>query len=219
VFSVQQNEQFDLFAVDVAGARVERLTATDDYDEIAPTWAAPGQVVFGTNRTGAWQLWTLSLDGGAATQVTPAGGYRAQALDGGEVLFTKHSTGGLWKLDLDTGTEAQVLPTAPAYLDGRAWDVRAGELYYVDRARSAVCRQPLGGGPSAPDCFARPEGLEPYPDYRTSLSVAPQSDRLLLTMGQQTGADLLVIDGPVQTLLPPAPPSVVSQVLRGANRP
>ncbi len=60
--SMQEKDNWDLFVVEVATARVQRLT-TDPALDVNPAWAADGTIVFNSNRGGTWGAWAIHPDG------------------------------------------------------------------------------------------------------------------------------------------------------------
>jgi Tol biopolymer transport system component len=94
-----------------------------------PSWSADGSsLYFSSDRTGTWQLWSISVyEKREAIPLTQHGGYASQAaMDGGQIIFTKPDTIGLWALSLQTGTERLI-----AEGDQQNWAVTQGGLYFV----------------------------------------------------------------------------------------
>ncbi|MCS7217011.1 MAG: DPP IV N-terminal domain-containing protein [Candidatus Bipolaricaulota bacterium] len=59
---MQEKDNWDLFVVEVATGRVQRLT-TDPALDVNPFWAADGTIVFNSNRGGSWGAWAIRPDG------------------------------------------------------------------------------------------------------------------------------------------------------------
>jgi TolB protein len=67
------NGNFDLYVMDIASHQLLQLTANEGRNE-RPWWAPDGRhLVFQSDRTGLWQIWTMLADGSDARQLTHAG--------------------------------------------------------------------------------------------------------------------------------------------------
>lgn len=64
---------FDLYVMDIASHQLLQLTRNEGRNE-RPWWAPDGRhLVFQSDRTGTWQIWTMLADGSQSRQLTHAG--------------------------------------------------------------------------------------------------------------------------------------------------
>ncbi len=133
-----------------AAATPAKTATTDVQREPA---APPGQgfVVWESNRTGAWRLWTRDLDGSPPRQLTPEGGDRQHCCphvspDGRHLVYLKlprgqegypesGASGPMHLLDLESAEDRVIVDEARTYFEHRAAVWRsASELIYIDAA-------------------------------------------------------------------------------------
>lgn len=69
VFVSQRNDNTDIYTIDANGGSEERLT-NDDSQDVNPRWKNSSSVIFNSDRTGSWQIYTISLPGKDLTQMT-----------------------------------------------------------------------------------------------------------------------------------------------------
>jgi len=83
---------------------------SDTTSAVAPSWSHDGRrIYFGSLRGGAWQIWTVEVDGGELRQVTTDGGYAAvESADGQSLFVTRLDRVGLWRRPLAGGPETLV---------------------------------------------------------------------------------------------------------------
>jgi roadblock/LC7 domain-containing protein len=75
ILAVIEGERDDLWTYDVARETWARLTF--DGENTSGVWSPDGQqVAFSSNRNGAWQVFVMSADGGAARQITTGAEWR-----------------------------------------------------------------------------------------------------------------------------------------------
>jgi hypothetical protein len=68
--SKQHSESFDIYRKAVEGRTVTQITS-DPSDDMMPAISPDGrQIAFVSNRTGNWDIFTMSVDGGPPTQIT-----------------------------------------------------------------------------------------------------------------------------------------------------
>ena len=127
----------------------------------AAPWG-PGQVVWESNRSGAWRIWTRALEGGTARQLSPEEAGRDHccahlspdgrrlaylSLPGGARSYLPPETpGGLHLLEADGTLDRIAAPAARAYGEHRAaiWWAE-DELVYIDGS-GATMRLDLSSG-------------------------------------------------------------------------
>ena len=149
LISAAVNGQPDLYAVDVANAKLTRLTDDPD-DEVAPSWSRDGaSVLFGARQGGTWQVMRMSIADRSRRQLTTDGGYAALASpDGTSILFTRLERPGVWQMSVDGGEATLLVPTVRA-AENANWRVTPNGIYYVGSTadHTVVRRAPLAGGP------------------------------------------------------------------------
>ncbi len=113
---------------DFSAQRTTFLTH-DAFDNLNPTWSPDGHtVVYVSNRTGGWNLWAVTLDGGTPRALTTGAGedrFPAFSPDGKRIAFASRRSGNwdVWAVNPD-GTGLVQLTThrmddlAPAW----SWD-------------------------------------------------------------------------------------------------
>ena len=105
------NRTTNIFLQDVATKEITQLTDTDiqgfrdhTHDAI-PMWGADGMVYFVSARGGIFNIWKISPDGGAPTEVTrhAQGGVKYPSIspDGRTIIYTNDHE--LWTLDVPNG--------------------------------------------------------------------------------------------------------------------
>ncbi len=62
-------------------------------------------------------------------RITSNGGYSARFSKSGDLIFTKHSTGGLWQFDFETNIDLEIAPSITIY-PIRQWVLRENGAYY-----------------------------------------------------------------------------------------
>jgi DNA-binding winged helix-turn-helix (wHTH) protein/Tol biopolymer transport system component len=87
-------------------------------------------IIFSSDITGDWQIWSLDIDSNKSTQLTKNGGYSAQGnIDNGYLYLTKFNHAGLYQINLNTGEE-QALISDFKITSWKKWQVRTGTIYY-----------------------------------------------------------------------------------------
>lgn len=71
VFASSREKNVDLFVIDVASLAVVRLT-THEGDDINPHWGINGRIFFNSNRSGAWEIYSIDPNGQNLTKMTEA---------------------------------------------------------------------------------------------------------------------------------------------------
>jgi hypothetical protein len=127
---------------------------TDQASEnLNPSWSHDGRwIYFTSNRTGQWQIWKMTSQGGDAFQLTRQGGFVGfESSDWRFIYYAKTAADpDIWKLQLQDRQEAAVSPqihvsqwTSWALVDEGIFFVREGAeahpvLRYLDFATSRV---------------------------------------------------------------------------------
>ncbi|RLE37356.1 hypothetical protein DRJ12_03015 [Candidatus Acetothermia bacterium] len=69
VFISNRDKNVDLYVMDLATKNVTRLT-TNEKDDVNPQWGVDGRILFNSNRTGAWEIYSINPDGTDLKQLT-----------------------------------------------------------------------------------------------------------------------------------------------------
>lgn len=97
-----------------------------------PAFSPDGkQIIFTSDDSGEWQIWQISVEGGAPSPLTKRGGFSARYGADSELYVTKYYKDGLWQVDAATGDEILVVPnmiTGPM----QQWSLRHDGVYYLN---------------------------------------------------------------------------------------
>jgi len=69
VFVSNRNKNVDLYIIDLKTHEVTRLT-TNKKDDVNPQWGVDNRILFNSNRTGAWEIYSINPDGSDLKQIT-----------------------------------------------------------------------------------------------------------------------------------------------------
>jgi TolB protein len=81
---------YDIYAANLKGKKVKRLTSTPGYDAEAVVSPKGDKILFTSDRSGDLELWTMNLDGSNPRQITHELGYDGGAFyspDGSKIVF------------------------------------------------------------------------------------------------------------------------------------
>jgi len=182
----------DLYLIDSDGGDLTRLTH-DAADDLGASWSTDGtRIFFTSNRSGAWEVWSILVTGKSPTQISRSGGYGPQESPRGDgIYFAKVDRPGIWHAALDGSNEAQIDST----LDPRDWGsyiVGDGLIYLLQRGRpTVVARLDLGSGQY--DTLHVPAKGVPAMD--PAVSVSPSAARLFFGQIDQHEADIMWVEG------------------------
>jgi Tol biopolymer transport system component/DNA-binding winged helix-turn-helix (wHTH) protein len=191
----------DIYVVDAAGGTPRALTADASFDTM-PTWAADGRsLYFLSDRSAAWEIWSVPIAGGPARRVTDGGALRAQESADGSSLFYATDTPEVKRRMLGAAPEAAPKATTAARDTsiarfpadthwGGDWTITARGLYFLNAqlpSGRAIEFLPFrfsrpGTGPGEVIGTARPVRVA-FPTARAaeraSFSVAPDESWLV----------------------------------------
>ncbi len=134
-----------------------------------------GFVVWESNRTGAWRIWSRRLDGSGLRQLSPEEAGRNHccahiAPDGSRIAYLSHAggeraypedgvTGALRLVRADGSEDRVIAPAARSYLENRAVVWRnSSELIYIGGAGRTMLLDLVAGGEEALTAEAAPRG-------------------------------------------------------------
>ncbi len=69
VFVSNAGKNVDLYIMDLATRAVTRLT-TNEKDDVNPQWGVNNRILFNSNRTGTWEIYSINPDGSDLKQLT-----------------------------------------------------------------------------------------------------------------------------------------------------
>ena len=80
------------------------------YENVVPNWSRDGKsILFASNRTGQYQLWTRGVETGLEKRITSQGGFASfESLDGRSLFYTKVDRGGIWTVSRNGGQEVRL---------------------------------------------------------------------------------------------------------------
>ena len=111
-----------------------RRVNTDGSQSGVPNWSRDGKSIYvSSTRAGAWQLWRIPWEGGAAVQLTKHGAFdSAESPDGRFVYYTKGRKPGIWKMPVQGGDEIAV-PQLSLAGEWRYWRATRKVHHYATR--------------------------------------------------------------------------------------
>jgi Tol biopolymer transport system component len=184
----------DIWVVDVADGTPRRLT-TDPSWETVLAWAADGaSLYFRSDRSGRFEVWNMSLRGGAATQVTHSGGLRAQESPDGRFLYYANDVPEVWRRALHASSADELVTRFPTGTHwGGDWVVGARGLYALDvnePGAVAIDFLPFASGARA----IRVASLQAPPArYVTVFAVAPDESWLVWAQDDYRNSDIMMV--------------------------
>ena len=67
------DQNVDLYVIDLATLEIERLTTHGKVD-VNPHWAVDGHIYFNSDRSGAWEIYSIDPETKTLTIITDSGG-------------------------------------------------------------------------------------------------------------------------------------------------
>jgi Tol biopolymer transport system component/DNA-binding winged helix-turn-helix (wHTH) protein len=133
VFDSYTPHSAQIFVVDAEGRNLHSITA-GPYDNVVPSWSRDGKsIYFASRRTGSWQVWRHTLQGGGEVQVTQHGGFDAfESYDGQTLYFSRFDRAGIWSMPVSGGTELLVVADKPQLGFWGHWAICTSGLYFMD---------------------------------------------------------------------------------------
>ena len=108
------------------------ISPTRVSDHESPVGSHDGRwIYFASNRSGAWQVWKRTVDGGEPMQVTKDGGFAPlEAPDGKSIYYTRSDAAGVFEVPAEGGNEVKILNEPPDTFWGY-FAVGGDGIYYV----------------------------------------------------------------------------------------
>jgi eukaryotic-like serine/threonine-protein kinase len=195
VFDSQNADGYrDVFTMGSDGSGLHQVTH-DPADDVMPSWSRDGRsIYYSSNRTGRFEVWRVSVAGGAEEQLTREGGtHPFESVDGRTLYYRGggSATDGPLLARPTAGGEARtILPCVPIF----GYAVAPGGLFHHD------CVTPeTGGSPERPlryrDAATGQDRLVARldADWIGGLSVSPDGKTILYARGTST-SDLMMIE-------------------------
>jgi eukaryotic-like serine/threonine-protein kinase len=117
----------DIYVIRTDGSGEKQLT-DDDFNDRIPRWSPDGKrIIFYSNRTGIYELWSINADGGNLQQITRNSSQsvtRSAWSPDGKSLAAAYATGGSFILDMTTdppSRKAELPPFPDSRYDFQAW--------------------------------------------------------------------------------------------------
>jgi hypothetical protein len=187
-FDSTADGQANIYVVNAEGGLPRRITSGAS-SKVRPSWSHDGAwVYFGSNRTGAWEIWKSSPEGPASLQVTVGGGREAVEDPAGRFLYyTKAAPApGIWRIPVSGGTAELVCDEG---LQG-AWAIGQRGLYYLDQRNELALREFSTGARIA---IPTP-GLRLGRSSGGLLGIAPDDRWILVTAVVGSESDLFMVE-------------------------
>src|SRR5262249_44985329 len=110
VYSLYANGNEDLWIMRPDGTEQKQLTANAGVNGMPATTSDNRYIVFMSNRTGAFQVWRMNIDGSNQIQLTGGGDKNFPSItpDGKWVIYNSTQDWHLWKVSIDGGDPLQL---------------------------------------------------------------------------------------------------------------
>jgi serine/threonine protein kinase/Tol biopolymer transport system component len=195
-FDTTKEENRNIYVVGVDGSVLRRLT-TETSDEVRPSWSRDGRwIYFGSDRTGTFQIWKAPAEGGAAVQVTKAGGREAfEASDGNLYYAQRYSSrvpqlSGIWRVPIGGGEEVRVLQ------EGRQghWALFDRGIVLLNLEDPSIDYFPFGQK-SPTHLVALPRNVIPRSGFDgPSFGISPDGKWVLYVQRDRVDSDIMLVD-------------------------
>ena len=133
----------NVYVVSADGGPPRRFV-NDSADEGVASWSHDGHwLYYASNRTGAWQIWKRTLDGGEPVQVTKNGGFGPlEAPDGKSIYYTRFDEPGVWQVPVVGGDETKIIQDEPFRGYWGYFAVGPDGLYFIGDTGTPSKHQP-----------------------------------------------------------------------------
>jgi Tol biopolymer transport system component len=181
----------EIFVVAAAGGPARQLTS-NPAEDARPAWAPDGSIYFASNRTGRTEIWRMAADGGNPVQITRDGGNTVEvAPDGAWVYYQGPSAPRIIHRIRPDGSDDAVVV---------AEDVRVGMFRPTAQGLWFLNNPPPGQTTTAlrrldADGTIRDVLTVDFVPISVGMSIAPDGRSVLVSRGDRSGSDLLVVKG------------------------
>jgi Tol biopolymer transport system component/DNA-binding winged helix-turn-helix (wHTH) protein len=186
----------NIHIISADGGPVRRLLNETSDDAVA-SWSHDGRwLYFASNRSGTWQVWKRTPDGGPPLQITRKGGFAAlESPDGKSIYYTKSDAPGIFQVPVEGGNETQIVEEPPNTYWGY-FALGADGIYYLGDIGTSAKHKPgfkffdfatqkiRAIGEMEKDPFNGAPGMSISPDGRFILSVQVDEARDTLMLAE-----------------------------------
>jgi Tol biopolymer transport system component len=193
VFVSLASGNWDLYLVDSEGGKPRRLTHEPTSD-MSGSFSRDGRFIYFTSdRGGRNQIWKMSVDGGAAVQVTRGDGFYVQeSWDARSVYYSMDRE--IWRVPVEGGEGSPVLRVREGgYISG--WDVSRFGIYHATSRWSVAMNEEftvqfLDFETGRTEMLFRTQG----PFEHSTLRVSPDEKWILYSERPVPQSDLMLIE-------------------------
>jgi eukaryotic-like serine/threonine-protein kinase len=176
--------------VNVASGFTRQLTVEGASNHNTPSWSRDGrQIYFASDRSGKYEVWKMSAEGGRAAQVTVQGGGGVLEADDGGLYFSKGwPAGPLWRMPPGSRAEELVVDRPLAI---HTWTLWKDAIVYFDQASEGPVLEMWGMKTRRVTRLATLErGAEPW----WGLAVSPDGKWILYSQRDSSPRDIMMIE-------------------------
>jgi len=193
VFDAGKDGRSVIYIVDGTGG-APRLFVEERWDSMMPSWSADGNFIyFASRRDGeGLRVWKKPVSGGPAVQLTHITGGEAVEAVGGNLIYFSDGRNGLWQVSPD-GTGERPVPGFEHLRHSRYFAVSRRGFYFL---RDVDVPWEIDHYDMRSRMTARVALIEKGIGYGLpNLSVSPDEHWLLYTQFDDSGSDILMLDG------------------------
>lgn len=159
-----------------------------------PSWSRDGRwIYFGSNRSGASQIWKEPAQGGTGVQVTKTKGREEafESLDGGFFYYAKTDALVIWKVPVAGGEETRVLDRGRE----RVWALTGRGICFFDVIASTIPALKFYSFATGKVTLLRELSKDTRVDgINTALTVSSDGRWILYTQVDQSGSNLMLVE-------------------------
>jgi Tol biopolymer transport system component/DNA-binding winged helix-turn-helix (wHTH) protein len=189
----------EIYLVNPAGSKPRQLTDTA-FNNIAPSWSKDGQwIYFGSDRTGTWQVWKTSVEGGEAVQVTKNGGYEAlESPDGLFLYYTRYESRenvGIYRVSVESGDETFLFDLTIFDAFGN-WTVSNDGIYFIKiyEAQKSLPHPVINFFDFATHDITQAASLDKDPGCSSGLNVSSDGQWIIYSRVDYENLDLMLVE-------------------------
>lgn len=190
-FEFHPNEHSEIYLVEVPGGVPHLLPTISGADNLSPSWSHDGKWLYFASKHGSdpFQIWKVAMQGGVRVQLTQHGGISAaESSDGNHLYYSKYEQGGVWRMNLETHEETQVLDVEG---DGWPnWALTPAGIYFLKFTRAA--RPAVQFLDFASDKTTNVLTLERDPGW--GLSVSGDGKSIVFTQDEFAESNLMMVE-------------------------
>jgi len=132
-FEFHPKERGEIYVAEIPGGLPHLIPTIAGSDNLSPSWSRDGKWLYFASKRGTepFQVWKMPVEGGSPIRITRNGGISpVESPEGRYLYYSKYEQGGVWRVPLPGGQEAEVLKD----VDGGAWPnwgVNADGIYFL----------------------------------------------------------------------------------------